>query len=517
MTRHTVAPTLQPLAFVCMGLSAAGEAPHFPTPPAHTSAAAGGLTVRADPGGAFIILVDDVPQFVHKPEDAWLKCLACISHLADPASATVSGLAPLTLRDYERVNGTDSLGSFQGHRWTWLYAMSFPDDPTGCNPRRWVHTLYQYEGAVRFTQELPEGIQQQSNCECGGKQACDCSGSSSWPSLRPAEGRDFGAYLWQGDFTGNEAGQGARWNATTSLGGMAPSPIALFEQQFAHGTFVFSPTGDAVSTMAGRIFSGAMNATRCNKLGAGCRLAMDTSVPVLNFGPLTCTECTQSDIPAGTRLTSMLSHSPPPAGVNAAMYMFGERMLAGSGKTRVSRWEIDYALRYLGYSTDAGAYYYYYTGTNDTSFFPNNQSRYATYEDVALLLHGHTTKQGIPVKYVLLDSYWYFRSTNGGGTKNWSPTPQTFPQGLAWLHRRTGFRWQLHNRYWSSDCDYATQNNGSFNFFIPGSNCSDASGNLNVVDWQGKGCSKPGQFSLPQVCTAIGLTYSVLQHYPPLV
>ena len=93
----------------------------------------------------------------------------------------------------------------------------------------------------------------------------------------------------------------------------------------------------------------------------------------------------------------------------------------------------------------------------------------------------------------------YEKSTNGGGTKLWAPTAQTFPRGLAWLHSQTGFHWQLHNRYWSSDCDYATQNNGSYDFFIPGSNCSDPLGNLDVVDWQDKQCSRPGQFSLPQV------------------
>ena len=93
----------------------------------------------------------------------------------------------------------------------------------------------------------------------------------------------------------------------------------------------------------------------------------------------------------------------------------------------------------------------------------------------------------------------YEKSTNGGGTKLWAPTAQTFPRGLAWLHSQTGFHWELHNRYWSSDCDYATQNNGSYDFFIPGSNCSDPLGNLDVVDWQDKQCSRPGQFSLPQV------------------
>jgi hypothetical protein len=186
------------------------------------------LTVDASPSGAFIISTNGEPRFTHSPADAWLKCAACV--VGDPAGPTITGLAPLALSAHRTFNGSDaSRGAFAAHEWTWEFTEAFPLDPFGCNPRRWIHTLWAYSsGAVRFAQDFPEGVDQQSNCECGGKQACDCSGSSSWPSLRPAEGRDFGAYLWQGDFTGNEAGQGARWNSNTSLGGMAPWTLKSF-------------------------------------------------------------------------------------------------------------------------------------------------------------------------------------------------------------------------------------------------------------------------------------------------
>lgn len=450
------------------------------------------LSARVESSGSFVILAGNEPQFSHSPKDAWLKCATCVAHVSDPASATVTGLAPVELREYRQYHGSDAIGNFTAHQWTWIYVMAFPADPVGCNPRRWIHTLYVYDFAntIRFTQKLPEGIQQEKMDEH------ENSGSSSWPALRPVNGRDFGAFLWQGDFTGNEAAQGGRWNSTTSLGAQAPSPIALFERGFTNGTFIYSPAGDSVSSMGSRLFSGQMNATQCKQ--PGCVHAIDSTIPVLNFGALSCTECVENDIGAGVQLEALLSYSPAPAGVNEAMYAFGETMMAGSGKSRNSRRDKDYTLRHLGYSTDAGAYYYYWTGTNDTSFFPDDPNRFATYEDVILALQSHATKEAIPVKYVLLDSYWYEKSTNGGGTKLWSPTPETFPRGLAWLHARTGFYWQLHNRYWSSDCDYATQNNGSYNFFIPGSNCSDPTGNLDVVDWQHKHCSRPGQFSLPQ-------------------
>ena len=57
---------------------------------------------------------------------------------------------------------------------------------------------------------------------------------------------------------------------------------------------------------------------------------------------------------AGFRLEALLSHSA--GGVNAAMMAWGERMMAGSGKTRRGRRAIDFTLSHLGFSTDAGTY-----------------------------------------------------------------------------------------------------------------------------------------------------------------
>ena len=61
-------------------------------------------------------------------------------------------------------------------------------------------------------------------------------------------------------------------------------------------------------------------------------------------------------------------------------------------------------------------------------------------------------------------------------------------------------------------CVCCRQNNGTFEFFIPGSNCSDPSGNLNVVDWQDKACTKPGQFSLPAAPSATQLFTAIMRN-----
>ena len=43
------------------------------------------------------------------------------------------------------------------------------------------------------------------------------------------------------------------------------------------------------------------------------------------------------------------------------MLGWGDLLLLRSGKKRAAAWDLDYSLRYLGYSTDNGAYYYYNT------------------------------------------------------------------------------------------------------------------------------------------------------------
>ena len=64
-------------------------------------------------------------------------------------------------------------------------------------------------------------------------------------------------------------------------------------------------------------------------------------------------------------------------------------------------------------------------------------------------------------------SRWYIKG-KGGGTKNWVPGPNTFPDGLAPFHNSTGWRITAHNRMWSSDTVYAKQNGGKYEWLIEG-------------------------------------------------
>eukprot|EP00038_Savillea_parva_P003881 m.131333 g.131333 ORF g.131333 m.131333 type:complete len:864 (-) comp11310_c0_seq2:981-3572(-) len=164
-------------------------------------------------------------------------------------------------------------------------------------------------------------------------------------------------------------------------------------------------------------------------------------------------------LPPGFTLETVVVLS---SGINTAMDAWGDVLLARSGKVR-DAYRRDYATQWLGYSTDNGAYYYYQTEPNKN------------YEDTLLDVYNYATQEKIPYKYVLLDSWWYFKG-KGGGVATWDPRPDVFPEAsLAPFYKKTGWLGQLHNRYWSTDTPYATKNGGKYNFVYDGSSvtCPD--------------------------------------------
>lgn len=74
-----------------------------------------------------------------------------------------------------------------------------------------------------------------------------------------------------------------------------------------------------------------------------------------------------------------------------------------------------------------------------------------------------------------LDSWWYKKDCSverkgscRGGTTDWVPANNTFPDGLAAFHNKTGWRITAHNRMWSSENVYAKQNGGKYNWLVEG-------------------------------------------------
>ena len=55
---------------------------------------------------------------------------------------------------------------------------------------------------------------------------------------------------------------------------------------------------------------------------------------------------------------------------------------------------------------------------------------------------------------------------HSAGVKEWDATNSTFPDGLAAFAEKSGWKFQMHNRMWSDDNVYATQNGGKYKFIV---------------------------------------------------
>lgn len=101
---------------------------------------------------------------------------------------------------------------------------------------------------------------------------------------------------------------------------------------------------------------------------------------------------TVTSIPQGFTLQTVLTFHR--GGVNAAMTKWGNLLRRVYDKPSIeTAREKDLTLRYLGYTTDHGAYYYYHTATG------------LNYQDTLIAIQKYAKTRNIPYKYVLLDSW----------------------------------------------------------------------------------------------------------------
>ncbi|CAL4065625.1 unnamed protein product, partial [Meganyctiphanes norvegica] len=107
----------------------------------------------------------------------------------------------------------------------------------------------------------------------------------------------------------------------------------------------------------------------------------------------------------------------------------------------------DPSIDYLSYWTDNGASLYY------------NPVPYTNFQDALIHVYNHTKDNAIPIRSLQLDSWWYHKGV-GGGVKNWTSLHSFLPDGIEYLNNVTGWPILAHNRYFSSDNDYAQQNGG---------------------------------------------------------
>ena len=142
-------------------------------------------------------------------------------------------------------------------------------------------------------------------------------------------------------------------------------------------------------------------------------------------------------------------------GINAAWETWGRALLELEGAHRPAN-DADAALRYLGYWTDNGASYYY------------DYDRQLGYAGTLQALVERYRAEGIPIRYLQLDSWWYYKTLTDptgqtgtpknpdlplgewnryGGLLKYEAHPALFPEGLAAFQRRIGLPLIVHNRW----------------------------------------------------------------------
>ncbi|XP_046547730.1 uncharacterized protein LOC124257657 [Haliotis rubra] len=165
-------------------------------------------------------------------------------------------------------------------------------------------------------------------------------------------------------------------------------------------------------------------------------------------------------IPAGFEYQTIVYYG---EGINNAFEGWGNLMRKWYGKTDLRK--SDFTLNHMGYWTDEGTAYY------------DAPEEGKDYEDTILELKESLKVKNVPYKYIQLDNWLYQRDDNNG-TISLTPRNDTVPDGLTFLHDKTGLGIVLQNGFWSNKTSYAQQNGGNFSFLISGSSAIPLGGDF---------------------------------------
>jgi hypothetical protein len=172
------------------------------------------------------------------------------------------------------------------------------------------------------------------------------------------------------------------------------------------------------------------------------------------------------NLPAGFSQQTMLAFGD---GINRAWDLWGQSLRTFEGAGSLHK-DADATLKYLGYWTDNGASLYY-------NFDPQKG-----YAGTLVGLVEHYRQRQIPIRYLQLDSWWYYKSATGAddrtvaGTKNpagkknpnmpdgewnrygglleYKAHPYVFPEGLEAFQKSVGLPLVTHNRWIDSQSPY---------------------------------------------------------------
>jgi hypothetical protein len=174
-------------------------------------------------------------------------------------------------------------------------------------------------------------------------------------------------------------------------------------------------------------------------------------------------------VPAGYSVSSIMVLG---TGIGRVYDDWGAALNIIQDRSRPSN-EADDSLRYLGYWTDGGAYYY-------RNFDPK-----LGYDGTLMAVIRHLHSSGIPVRYLQLDSWWYqkgdvgpdnmpnkpqglgagmtqrgrpvfppARWNAGGGIWSYEAAPDLFPKGLEAFHQQVDLPFIAHSKYLGPDSPY---------------------------------------------------------------
>ncbi|VDI03427.1 Hypothetical predicted protein [Mytilus galloprovincialis] len=317
-------------------------------------------------------------------------------------------------------NGVDEFGFYQSIRYRYYVGKTIID----CS----INT-YDTGNHIVFEQKFVTGVTNSRPQSCSGDLHCYQQTTGTFPSfyLKKGQVKNLGYLNFGGSMLGNSEVQTGQWDTTTAdlTDGMGGGPIAIFDEM--GNTVIISPLDNFMSSSfwhedhpGGRINFGVMGGAK--------------------------------SIPANYRQRFILLAS---SSINQAFQDLGKalRKVSGASPKKEFYRQNDVTLKYLGYWTDNGAYYYYNTEANKT------------YEQTMKDVFDYAQREKIPYRYLQLDSWWYYKGF-GEGVKEWTARPEVFPHGIQSVQQYTRWPMGAHNKYWSVDNVYAKQNGGKYNFVM---------------------------------------------------
>lgn len=400
---------LSSLGLVLFGVSCKAQTPA----PSATAAAVPDTTPVVWQAGNAAVQVrvhGDGGYSVWRAGTEWLSSGPTALHSQGHWYATSGGsdALPLALRRTSKSVGQDSLGAYDAYGMSW---------DAGGMPFETSVRVYRRRPLVVFAQRFPRGATHlaltadepspalKPRRRIGNYQRV----LSAFPSFQVAGRLARLPYLtYHGTFADPERGTGLAHFGGGTDGG---APLVLYDS--ARQTLVLSPLTHFKTGIQ----------TRSSDLGGSLACGVQGQV---------------THLPAGFTLETILSAG---HGITASVHAWGDALLRYHGKTRAGPGR-DSTVKYLGYWTDNGAYYYYHTEPKKN------------YQETLRDARADHVRAGLPFHYMQLDSWWYPKGKDGGVTR-WEARPDVFPDGVAGLHQTLGLPFVMHNRWWSPTTDYA--------------------------------------------------------------